>query len=209
MRLAIFSKQALFVYNILQMKIHEPGELIENAQTAFLLLKEGNERYLRGEFIDKGTYQADRELLKDGQNPFAAILTCSDSRVPPEIFFDQKLGDIFVVRNAGNVVNTTVLGSLEYAVEILKVRLIVVCGHTKCGAVMAACFHHHDLPPNLESIIDHIKPAIEMGGDLGEVIHHHVEIMAEQVKADEVVQRLGVQVIGACYDVQTGLVEWL
>jgi carbonic anhydrase len=192
------------------MKIHEPGELIESAQTAFLLLKEGNERYLRGELSDKGTYQADRELLKDGQNPFAVILTCSDSRVSPEIFFDQKLGDIFVVRNAGNVVNPTVLGSLEYAVEMLKVRLIVVCGHTKCGAVTAACFHDHDLSPHLKRITDQIKPAVERGGgDLDKVIRHHVAIMAEQIKADEIVQRPGVQVIGACYDVHTGVVEWL
>jgi carbonic anhydrase len=190
------------------MKIHEPGELIENAQTAFLMLKEGNERYLRGELSDKGTYHADREFLKDGQNPFAAILTCSDSRVAPEIFFDQKLGDIFVVRNAGNVADTTALGSLEYAVEILKSRLIVVCGHTKCGAVMAACFHH-DLPPNIKHITDQIKPAIERGGDVEKVIHHHVAIMVEQVRADEIVQRLGIPVIGACYDVHTGVVEWL
>jgi carbonic anhydrase len=191
------------------MKIHQPEELIENAQTAFLMLREGNERYLKGELSDKGTYQADRNFLKDGQNPFAAILTCADSRVPPEIFFDQKLGDIFVVRNAGNIADTTALGSLEYAVEILKVRLIVVCGHTQCGAVMAACFHNHDLPPNLKRITDHIKPAIEQGGDVGKVIHQHVAIMVEQIKADEVVQHLGVQVIGACYDVLTGEVQWL
>jgi carbonic anhydrase len=191
------------------MKIHQPGELIENSETAFLMLKEGNERYLRGELTDKGTYRADREVLEDGQNPFAAILTCSDSRVPPEIFFDQKLGDLFVVRNAGNIADTAALGSLEYAVEILKCRLIVVCGHTKCGAVMAACFHSHDLPENIKYLTDRIKPAIDRGGGVDKVIHHHVAVMVEQVQADEVVGRLGVPVIGACYDVRTGAVEWL
>jgi carbonic anhydrase len=190
------------------MKIHQPGELIENAQTAFLMLKEGNERYLRGDLTGKETYQADREILKDGQKPFAAILACSDSRVVPEIFFDQKPGDIFVVRNAGNIADPTTLGSLEYAVEILESRLIVVCGHTKCGAVMAACFHH-DLPPNLKLLTDHIKPAIERGGDVEKVIQHHVAVMVEQIQSDEVVKRLGVPVIGACFDVHTGVVQWL
>jgi carbonic anhydrase len=191
------------------MKIHQPTELIENAETAFLMLKEGNERYLRGELADKGTYRADREVLDSGQSPFAAILTCSDSRVVPEIFFDQKMGDIFVVRNAGNVADTAALGSLEYAVKILKSRLIVVCGHTKCGAVTAACFHSDDLPPNIKHITDRIKPAIERGGDVDKVIHNHVAVMAEQIQADEIVQRLGVPVIGACYNVRTGVVEWL
>jgi carbonic anhydrase len=190
------------------MKIHQPAELIENAQTAFLMLKEGNERFLKGELIDKGTYQADRELLKDGQMPYAAILTCSDCRVAPEIFFDQKLGDIFVVRNAGNIADITTLGSLEYAVEILKCRLIIVCGHTKCGAVMAACFHH-DLPPNIEHITDQIKPAIERGGDVEKVIHNHIAIMVEQIQSDELIEHLEVPVIGACYNVHTGEVMWL
>jgi carbonic anhydrase len=190
------------------MKIHQPTELIENAQTAFMMLKEGNERFLTGELIDKGTYKADRELLKDGQMPFAVILTCSDCRVAPEIFFDQKLGDIFVVRNAGNIVDTTALGSLEYAVEILKCRLIVVCGHTKCGAVMAACFHH-DLPPNIKYITDHIKPAIDIGGDVDKIIQQNVTIMVEQIQSDEIVKQLKVPVTGACYDVHTGEVQWL
>jgi carbonic anhydrase len=191
------------------MKIHQPSEIIENAQTAYLMLKEGNDRYLKGELTDKGTYRADREFLKDGQMPYAVILTCSDCRVAPEIFFDQKLGDIFVVRNAGNIADITALGSIEYAVEILKCRLIVVCGHTKCGAVMAACFHH-DLPPNIKHITDQIKPAIERGGgDVDKIIQHHVAIMVEQVQADEIVEQLEVPVIGACYDVHTGEVRWM
>jgi carbonic anhydrase len=191
------------------MKFHHPTELIENAQTAYLMLKEGNDRFLKGELSDKGTYKADRELLKDGQMPFAVILTCSDCRVVPEIFFDQKLGDIFVVRNAGNIVDITALGSIEYAIEILKCRLIVVCGHTKCGAVMAACFHNDGLPPNIKYLTDHIRPAIDRGGDVEKIIHHHIEIMAEQILSDEIVKSLDVPVIGACYDVQTGEVRWL
>jgi carbonic anhydrase len=203
----VFCFLLLYIKKI--MKIHEPGELIENAETAFLLLKQGNERFLKGELLDKGAYKADRKILKEGQKPFAAVLCCSDSRVAPEIFFDQKLGDIFVVRNAGNVADTTVLGSLEYAVEILQSKLIVVCGHTKCGAVMAACFHSDDLPPNIKHITDQIKPALKRGGDVEQVIRHNVAVMVEQIQSDEIMQRLGVQVIGACYDIHTGVVHWL
>jgi carbonic anhydrase len=190
------------------MKIHKPGELIENAQIALQMLKDGNERYINGELLDKGTYKADREILSGGQKPFAVVLTCSDSRVPPEIFFDQKLGDIFVVRNAGNIADITVLGSLEYAVEFLESRLVVVCGHTKCGAVMTACLNN-DLPPNIKHIIDHIKPATEQGGNMEEMIHHNVLAMVERIKTDEIVKRTEVPVIGACYDVHTGVVHWL
>jgi carbonic anhydrase len=190
------------------MKIHQPGEFIENAQTAFLMLKEGNERYLRGELINKGSYQIDREVLKDGQKPFAAILTCSDSRVAPEIYFDQKLGDIFTIRNAGNIADTTALGSIEYAVEMLKVRLIVVCGHTKCGAVMAAYFKS-DLHPKIKHITDYIKPAVQRGGDADAVIRYNVEEMVARIQLDEIVRQWKAQVVGACYDVHTGMVQWL
>jgi carbonic anhydrase len=190
------------------MKIHQPGELIQDAQTALQMLKDGNERYLKGELINKGTYPVDREILTEGQKPFAAVLTCADSRVAPEIFFDQKLGDIFVVRNAGNIADTTALGSLEYAVEELESRLIVVCGHTKCGAVMAACLNG-ELHPNIKYITDQIKPATERGGDMDEIVRQNVSVMVERIKADEIVKRLDVTVAGACYDVHTGVVHWL
>ena len=190
------------------MKIHQPGELIEDAQVALRMLKEGNDRYLKGELIDKGSYKADRELLAGGQKPFAVVITCSDSRVAPEIFFDQKLGDIFIIRNAGNIADTTALGSVEYAVEHLKSKLVVVCGHSKCGAVTAAC-SEGELPPNIRHIIDHIKPAVGRGGDVDQVIHHNVEVMVEQVQADEIVKHSGATVVGAYYDVQTGIVKWL
>jgi carbonic anhydrase len=190
------------------MKIHKPGESIADAQEALQMLKEGNARYLKGELIDKGSYKADREVLNGGQKPFAAVLTCSDSRVAPEIFFDQKLGDIFVVRNAGNIADTTALGSLEYAAEHLKSQLIVVCGHSKCGAVTAAC-SNGELPPNIKHIVDHIQPAVERGGDVDKVIHHNVAEMVEQVRSDEIMKHLGVTVVGAYYDIHTGVVEWL
>jgi carbonic anhydrase len=190
------------------MKIHKPDELIEDANTALQMLKDGNERYLKEELIQKNSYSTDRAVLNSGQKPFAVVLTCSDSRAAPEIFFDQKLGDIFVVRNAGNIADKTALGSLEYAVEHLKSRLVVVCGHSKCGAVTAAC-SGGELPPNINHIVEHIKPAMKKGGDIDEVIHNNVKVMVEQVKSDEIVKRLGITVVGAYYDIHSGAVKWL
>jgi len=190
------------------MKIHQPGELIEDANIALQMLKEGNARYLKGELIPKTSYNADREVLNSGQKPFAVVLNCADSRAAPEIFFDQKLGDIFVIRNAGNVADKTALGSIEYAVEHLKSKLVVVCGHSKCGAVTAAC-SGGELPPNVKHIVDHIMPSVKKGGDVEKVVHTHVAAMMEQVKADEIVKRLGVKVVGAYYDIHSGAVEWL
>jgi carbonic anhydrase len=190
------------------MKIHQPAELVENADLALQMLKEGNERYLKGKLIQKNSYSADREILDNEQDPFAVILTCSDSRVAPEIFFDQKLGDIFVIRNAGNVADTEGLGSIEYAIEHLKTKLVVVCGHSKCGAVTAA-YSGGEFSPNIKRIVDLIKPAVEKGGDIDNVIHNNVEVMVEKIKADEIIKHLGVKVVGACYDIHSGVVEWL
>jgi carbonic anhydrase len=190
------------------MKIHQPAELIEDANVALQMLKDGNERYLKGELIQKNSYSADRSVLNSGQKPFAVVLTCSDSRAAPEIFFDQKLGDIFTVRNAGNIADTTALGSIEYATEHLKSRLVVVCGHSKCGAVTAAC-SGGELPPNIKHIVDHIQPSVKKGGDIDEVIHSNIKAMVEQIKADEIIKRLGVTVVGAYYDIHSGAVKWL
>ena len=189
------------------MKIHQPGELIEDAQAALQMLKEGNERYLKGQLISKSSHKADREVLSTGQKPFAVVVTCSDSRAVPEIFFDQKLGDIFIIRNAGNIADATTLGSIEYAVEHLKTKLVVVCGHSKCGAVTAAHSGGH-LPPNIQHIVNYIKPAVARGGDVDKAIHNNVEEMVKRVKADEIIKHLGATVIGAYYDIHTGEVIW-
>jgi carbonic anhydrase len=190
------------------MKIHQPAELIEDANVALQMLKEGNERYLKGELIQKSSYSDDREILDSGQKPFAVILTCADSRVAPEIFFDQKLGDVFTIRNAGNIADRTVLGSIEYAVEHLKSKLVVVCGHSKCGAVTAAC-SGEELPPNIDHIVEYIKPAVKKGGDIDAVIHTNVKFMVVHIKADEIIKQLGVTVVGAYYDIHSGEVKWL
>jgi len=190
------------------MKIHQPTELIEDANVALQMLKEGNERFLKGELIHKVTNNSDREIMYREQKPFAIILTCSDSRVAPEIFFDQKLGDIFIIRNAGNIADKTTLGSIEFAIEYLKCKLIVVCGHTRCGAITAAC-SGAEFSPNIKHIIDHIKPAVDKGGYLDEIICSNVEIMVDRIKADVTVRHLGVIVTGAYYDLYSGMVKWL
>ena len=190
------------------MKIHQPTEIINDPEVALQMLKEGNERYLNGKLTAKTDYKELRDTLDNEQDPFAVILTCSDSRVAPEIFFDQKLGDIFVIRNAGNVADTEALGSIEYAVEHLKTKLVVVCGHRHCGAVTAAC-SGGEFSPNIKRIVDLIRPAVEKGGDLDKVVHNHVEIMVEKVKSDTIVKHLGIKVVGAYYDIHSGKVEWL
>jgi carbonic anhydrase len=190
------------------MKIHQPTERIEDPDVALQMLKEGNERFLKGKLTEKTDYKEERDVLENEQDPFAVILTCSDSRVAPEIFFDQKLGDIFVIRNAGNVADTEGLGSIEYAIEHLKTKLVVVCGHSHCGAVTAA-YSGGKFSPNIRRIVDLIKPAMDKGGDLDKVIRNNVEVMVEKIKADEIIRNLGVKVVGAYYDIHSGEVKWL
>jgi len=190
------------------MKIHKPEELIEDANLALQMLKDGNERYLKGEFISMNCCHADREVLCDRQTPFAVILTCSDSRASPEIFFDMKLGDIFIIRNAGNIADKTAIGSVEYAIEHLKCKLVVVCGHSNCGAVSAAC-SDEKLPPNVKHIIDYIMPAVKKGGDIDKITRSNVEFMVELIKADEIAKHSGVMVVGAYYNIHSGVVSWL
>jgi len=133
-----------------------------DSMRALELLKEGNRRFVEGRTQGSMTNIAEvrRLLAQKGQVPFAVILGCSDSRVPPEVIFDVGAGQIFVVRTAGNVADATVIGSVEYAVEHLCTQLVVILGHNKCGAV-AAAIGDGDYGPNIGVIISEIKPAIE------------------------------------------------
>ena len=107
-----------------------------------------------------------RKELVEGQHPFAIILCCSDSRVPPEVIFDQGLGDLFIVRTAGNVFDNIALGSIEYAVEHLEVPLLVVLGHGQCGAVTATVEGGH-APGHISNVVEAIQPAVVKAYDLG------------------------------------------
>lgn len=191
---------------------------------ALEILKEGNVR-----FLDSLT--VDRDLLKqinqtrDGQWPFAAILSCMDSRTSAELIFDQGLGDVFSIRVAGNVVNTDILGSLEYACKAAGSKLIVVLGHTKCGAVTGAC-NHVELG-NLTSLLSKLQPAIYeikasnkfkvTTGDNPEFVQSVSDMnVRRSVKAiierSTVLERLlnkeQIGIIGAMYNVETGKVEF-
>jgi carbonic anhydrase len=122
-------------------------------------LIQGNERFVNDKTTQKD-FSKERADLIAGQKPYAIVLTCSDSRVPPELIFDESLGQLFVIRDAGNVVNPDILGSVEYAIEHLHSHLFIVMGHEKCGAVKAT-YEGGKVPPNIGAIAYKIKPAIK------------------------------------------------
>jgi len=135
------------------------SNLTASWEAALQKLIEGNNRFTSGKPADKELGAGRREELLKGQNPFAVIVSCSDSRIPPELLFDQALGDIFVVRTAGNVVDTIAIGSVEYAVEHLHTPLVVVMGHENCGAVKAAV-DGGEAEGSIGAIIDKIEPSL-------------------------------------------------
>ena len=181
---------------------------MENVENALQSLKEGNERFVTGNLSNKDTYAEDRKALCAGQHPYAVVLCCSDSRVAPEIIFDQKLGDLFVIRNAGNIVDEEVLGSIEYAVEHLETPLVVVMGHSSCGAVTATC-QGGDLPGHIIDLAKRIKPSINKSCCVDDNAKQHAKRMAQLIEEDEIVHHVGAKVVAAFYDIQSGKVEWL
>lgn len=184
-------------------------------------LKKGNERYVNEKYSVKKLDKERREdLVNNGQHPFAIIVTCSDSRVPPEYIFDQALGDLFVIRAAGNVVDDIGVGSIEYAAEHLHSPLVVVMGHEKCGAVQATV-QGGEVPGSIGSIIAKIKPSVDkvkssccQCEDVCEkVVDENVRTVVEEVKKSAVIKHLmehgEVKVIGARYNLSSGEVIWL
>ena len=182
--------------------------MIIDSQQALDLLKEGNARFVSGTLTPKDDYASLREKLSFGQHPFAVVLCCSDSRVAPEIIFDQKLGDLFVIRNAGNIVDEEVLGSIEYAVEHLETPLVVVMGHAACGAVTAT-YLGGDLPGHIFDLVKRIQPSISMNCCIDDNARRHAQRMAQLIEDDEIVHHVGAKVVAAFYDLQSGKVEWL
>lgn len=187
------------------------------AGAALQKLKLGNDRFARMELKHPNVSKDRREQLVQGQHPFVAVLSCSDSRVPTEIIFDQGLGDIFVIRNAGNVLDEHVLGSVEYAVEHLGINLVVVMGHESCGAVGAAMKEGKETPA-IESLKKSIEPACiqckkENKYTYEEVVKTHAKLVAEQIEADkdlyECMKKRGVKIVPAYYNLSTGKVEFL
>jgi carbonic anhydrase len=185
---------------------------------ALTKLMAGNERYLNGSLEHPHQTSGRRGELAGGQQPFACILSCADSRVPPEVVFDCGLGDLFVLRVAGNIANDMNIGSLEYAVAHLGAQLIVVLGHTKCGAV-AATVQGGEAPGKIGSLVQAIKPAVDAVKDqTGDIVYNAVcenvkrgvdqiqaaaPILSEKIKADQL------KIAGAYYDLDTGKVVLL
>ena len=183
---------------------------------ALQMLVAGNRRYASGQAAHP--HQSAERCLEvvSGQHPFAVFLGCADSRVPPEVFCDQGLGDLFVVRNAGHVVDQVVLGSLEYAVDHLDAPLVMVVGHTHCGAVTAAV-QGGQVPGHISSIVDRIKPAVVASSRLAgnailNAILEHVRLTVAAIKACEPILadavKLGhLRVVGSLYHLDTGELE--
>jgi carbonic anhydrase len=224
----------------------DPDQPIVSPPEALSRLKEGNGRFTAGnaqhphESSDERSYMAKnsyenvgmtflgmtaehaakrRASLIKHQHPFATILSCSDSRVPPEIVFDQGLGDLFIVRVAGNVINDDGLGSIEYAVDHLGTRLIVVLGHQSCGAVKAAketIAAKGRAPGHIESLVTAIKPAVEAtaNDDLDTTIKANVKHVVQALRSSTPILKAKIdsgeiRVIGGYYSLDTGTITFL
>lgn len=199
-----------------------------SASAALARLHEGNRRFAAGlRSLETLMSQADRGKLVGGQEPFAVVLGCSDSRVPVEIVFDQGLGDLFVIRVAGNIVAPSHIGSVEFAAERFDTRLVVVMGHSSCGAVLATLEElqrpSENRSPNLHDIVDRVRPSVE-GLLATELRNRPTALVHEAVRAnirasadhlrhgsrilEELIATEGLVVVGAEYSLETGVVEF-
>lgn len=189
------------------------------------VLLQGNERFSEDHPIHPDQTLDRLRDLSQGQHPVAAVVSCSDSRVPPELIFDQGLGDLFVIRNAGNIVGDYEIGSLEYAIEHLEVPLVIILGHTKCGAIGAFVDHEHDHSHHyseyIQKIIDFIDAEEEekaLPRDLPDfyekaieanVMHGIHELKNKVPNVNQLIEAKKLRVVGAIYDVDTGKVSIL
>jgi carbonic anhydrase len=198
------------------------------AREALQRLKEGNRRFVDDTRRSESLISPRRRLeLANGQEPFAAILGCSDSRVPVEIVFDQGLGDLFVIRVAGNIVAPSQIGSVEFVAELFKTRLVVVLGHSNCG-VINATIDQLQSPTgirsrNVHSIVSRVRPSVEglletgLRYDRHALVHHavraNVRASADHLRhgspvIEELIQTEGLLVVGAEYSLETGVVDF-
>lgn len=181
-----------------------------DSDKSFQRLKEGNARYMKDQFTCPDRTQVRREAVSSKQQPFAVIVGCSDSRVSPEILFDQGVGDLFVVRVAGNVVGPLELDSIDYSVLYLGSNLVVVLGHENCGAVKAVM---DNTTKDIEAVASLIAPAIKDDHKLDTAVKANVENVVKQLKESRVISRLiqekKVKVVGGYYNLISGKVDFL
>ncbi len=199
---------------------------MKSALTALAALREGNARFV-AELREPHPVRTRRRELPAGQEPFAIILGCSDARVPAEIVFDQGLGDLFVIRVAGNIVAPSQVGSVEFAAAAFGTRLVVVLGHSNCGAIHATLEQltrpSRDQSPNLRSIVNRIRPAveglIERGTGLGrdalvqQAVRANIRMSADHLRhgseaLEQAIERDGLLVVGAEYSLESGVVDF-
>jgi len=200
-----------------------------DAEAALERLKTGNARFASNALdLTVLTSRSRRTDLIDGQNPFAIVLGCSDSRVPAELVFDQGLGDLFVIRVAGNVVAPSLTGSVEFSARLHGVRLVVVLGHTRCGAIEATVDeleHPAEMrSPNLAAIVNRIRPQVQTLIDAGIGRDDHATLVRHATRAnvrasvaqlrtgssvlEELIAHDGLRVVGAEYSLETGVVDF-
>jgi carbonic anhydrase len=187
------------------------------ADQALKLLLEGNQRFIAGKMEHPNQSPARRDEVSKGQHPFASVLACADSRTAPEIVFDRGLGDLFTVRVAGNVADKVVIESLDYSVKHLGVRLVMVLGHTRCGAVIAAV-DGHDAPGDVGPMLSELKPAVAaskgMPGDpVLNAVRQNVILIVEKLSTSAelsaMVKSGELKIVGGVYDLSTGTIDML
>lgn len=202
--------------------------MIVTASEALERLRAGNRRYVAGEPENILSSAELRKKLAEGQDPFAVILGCADSRVPAELVFDQGLGDLFVIRVAGNIVAPSLIGSVEFAAANFGVRLAVVLGHTCCGAIEATVEELQNpdkiISPNLAAIVDRITPGIQglVDADPGdnrerlieEAVVANIQASVNEIKQgssllENLIKDDGLEIVGAEYSLETGKVHFL
>jgi carbonic anhydrase len=203
-------------------RTNDPKATPLTADQAWRKLVAGNDRFVAGRQKHPHESLAWRESLVRGQHPFAVILSCADSRVSPELVFDEGLGDLFVIRAAGEVLDTAVVGSIEYAVEHLSVPLVVVIGHQSCGAVGAAVDlvqHDAELSGDIATLVRAIEPAVRATPPYPDPAAFLAACVAEQARRaatyllersniiSDAVAHHGVKVVSATYELETGKVD--
>jgi carbonic anhydrase len=212
-KLTVFATIACLSVAALVLAADHPAASV-SADAALAKLKEGNLRFATSEVSQSKPTAARRAETAQAQHPFAIIVGCADSRTAPELVFDQNLGDLFVIRTAGNLVDDQALGSIEYAEAHAGARLIVVLGHTRCGAVTAALESDH-APGHIQSLVRDIQPAVKAakgkpGDALAAAITENARQVAAQIKAKAALGDLAkeVRIVSAIYDLDTGKIEW-
>ena len=191
------------------------------ADEALQRLLAGNQRYVAGQSTHPNATVGYRAALAEGQKPFAMILGCVDSRVPPELIFDCGLGDLFVIRTAGQVIDRAVMGSLEFGVAELHIPLLVVLGHAKCGAVIATIetlLHYGRAEADIQTLVEAVRPAVtqaqgQPGDLLDNAVRANIGLNIRRLKDSPLLAEAAhhgtLKIIGAHYALETGVVEIL